>query len=55
MSMSEETLKVGENHQIQEQNELVSFFRNPKDQTKLNHDGRGDRLAIKHPNPVAEE
>ena len=55
-SMSGETLYVGENHQTQEQNEAVSFFRNPKDQTKLNHDGRGRyRLAEKHPNPVAEE
>ena len=27
-SMSAETLNVGENHQIQEQDELVSFFRN---------------------------
>ena len=29
-SMSAETLNVGENHQIQEQDELVSFFRNPQ-------------------------
>ena len=28
--MSAETLNVGENHQIQEQDELVSFFRNPQ-------------------------
>ena len=54
-SMSAETLNVGENHQIQEQDELVSFFRNLQ---RPNEAQSWQQRAIDgqtHPNPVAEE
>ena len=50
--MSAETLNVGKNHQIQEENELVSFFRNlQRPKAALSWGQGGDKLAKKHLNP----